>query len=1110
MEFTDAKNENPFPGLRPFETNEYHLFFGREGQSDELLERLQRTRFLAVVGTSGSGKSSLIRAGLLPALYGGLMAKAGSAWRVALFRPGSDPIGNLARELGKEAAIGASGQNAEVQTTIIETTLRRSTLGLVDAVRQARLDAHENLLVVADQFEELFRFKETARESGTEDDAAAFVKLLLEAPAQRDVPIYVVLTMRSDFLGDCAQFWGLPEAINTGQYLIPRMTRDERHAAITGPVAVGGGEITVPLVNRLLNDMGDNPDHLPTLQHALMRTWDYWTAHRRNGEPVGLPHYEAIGGMSEALSLHADEAFNELNERQQLIAERMFKALTEKGADNREIRRPTSLREICEIAGATEAEVIAVIDVFRHEGRSFLVPPAGTELDAGSVTDISHESLIRNWDRLQKWVSEEAQSARTYRRLAEAAVLHREGKEGLLNDPALQIALDWREQSNPNAAWGQRYHPEFETAIAYLEKSRTHRDTQIEVERERERRELEQARTFAAEQAKSARRFRRLTWALAALLLLSVGTAVFAFAQRAQAQANEERAIESERVAHVEKLKADAFAANYYETAEKEKVAKEEAERQRAEAEKSKNEAQAAQLDAQKKASIAEQERSKAEGEKKRADEQAAIAKRNAEAARLAEREANRRAQALEANALFRNAAVLSQRGEFSKAAKMLREVIKSMEDKAVNDLEGVADTYVQLGNLHFGLNGDFKEAVENFNRAASLYLRVNAPDKAANAHAATGAQLSRFADERDKYVKYEATHQDFKALLGDCRRRERVNNLSYQPTRLCSIPSVVWWSPDEVREAAREQYLSAYTGYERAGDREGMADMAIKIAEAYLENPGDDYEGAGDMAAHYYEKLLTFFPNDADSARVLVRLARIRHELGAEGPVVRGYTDRILDLYRDSLPDARALTELGEVLLDTNQTKRAFEFYETALAGYRRASDPALEARTLYQIGVAHGRVPMVWPKVTAVFAQAVERYRRDAGSGDRQDLPGEFFEPLFDIGSFAENTENGALAQSAYETALAYGKREENTGLQARAYVALGFLNQSLARYEAARTYYEQALTGYQRMRALAVESNDKTRLPTLDAQEGEVKRAIALIDAEAARRSSAAPTS
>ena len=224
---------NPFPGLRPFDSHEAHLFFCRHGQSDELLRRLDENRFVAVVGTSGSGKSSLVRAGLLPSLYGGLLRPAGSAWRVAVFRPGADPIGNLGRALSAPGILPREDDEDPQTVTLTEAVLRRGALGLAQTVVEARLPAGENLLVVVDQFEEIFRFRRTSEHR---DDAAAFVKLLIEATRQHQVPIYVILTMRSDYLGDCAQFRDLPEAINRGQYLIPRMTRDERRMAITGPV----------------------------------------------------------------------------------------------------------------------------------------------------------------------------------------------------------------------------------------------------------------------------------------------------------------------------------------------------------------------------------------------------------------------------------------------------------------------------------------------------------------------------------------------------------------------------------------------------------------------------------------------------------------------------------------------------------------------------------------------------------------------------------------------------------------------------------------------------------------------------------------------------------
>jgi energy-coupling factor transporter ATP-binding protein EcfA2 len=494
-------HNNPFPGLRPFHEDEAHLFFGRESQVDAMVDKLAATRFLAVVGTSGSGKSSLVNCGLRPALFGGLLARAGSAWRVAQFRPGSDPLREMARTLAQDGLLFndlESGAGLSL-TDIVDTTLHMSKLGLVDIVEQARLAQGTNLLLVVDQFEELFRYRQLGTNGDDKDkhaniseQATAFVNLLLEAATQTAVPIYVVLTMRSDFLGDCAQFPGLAEAINTGQYLVPRMSRDERRAAIKGPVTVAGGEISPLLLTRLINDVGDNPDQLSILQHALNRTWAYWQ-HQGSGDgPLALAHYEAIGSMTHALDQHAQKVYAELGcERQQTICEKIFKALTDKATDPRGIRRPTPMSTLCALADATPAEVTEVIDVFRQPSRSFLMPPAGFALLEDTMIDISHESLMRVWQRLNTWADEEAQAAQGYRRLAETAVLHAIGKAGLWRDPELQLVLDWRDQSQPNEAWAARYHPSFTKAIGFLEMSCDARNTEQEERDQRQRLRLE-------------------------------------------------------------------------------------------------------------------------------------------------------------------------------------------------------------------------------------------------------------------------------------------------------------------------------------------------------------------------------------------------------------------------------------------------------------------------------------------------------------------------------------------------------------------------------------------------------------------------------------------
>lgn len=464
---------NPFPGLRAFEATDSHLFFGRETATDELLKKLRNNRFITVIGTSGSGKSSLVKAGMLPDLHGGYMVSAGSNWRIAVLRPGNSPIHALATALIKAGVSSTADQEVSMQVAISETVLRRGVKGLIEVVKQARMQADSNLLIVVDQFEELFRFIHSSAGAESKEEAAAFVKLLLEASAQVELPIYVILTMRSEYLGDCTQFRDLPEAINKGQYLIPRMPRDQKRRAITGPVAVGGAKISPRLVQRLLNDVGDNPDQLPIMQHAMMRSWEYWEKEDNLNEEIDLPHYNATGGMHEALSRHADEAFNELTDKKtKHIAEFIFKRLTGQGADNREIRFPTTLNELSSVCNTNEATIVKVLDIFRQEGRSFLMPPSSIPLKLDTLIDISHESLIRIWKRLRQWVDEEAQSSTIYRRLSETAVLFNNEQAGLWRDPDLQIALDWRKKNQPNEIWAQRYDSHFSEAMSFVKKSK--------------------------------------------------------------------------------------------------------------------------------------------------------------------------------------------------------------------------------------------------------------------------------------------------------------------------------------------------------------------------------------------------------------------------------------------------------------------------------------------------------------------------------------------------------------------------------------------------------------------------------------------------------------
>ena len=191
---------NPFPGLRPFREDEEHLFFGRETRIDAMVKKLADTRFLAVVGPSGSGKSSLVRCGLLPALRRGLTGRAG-AWRIVPLRPGPDPIWNMAGALAHDSLLLRENVAGQSPREFIDATLRQGKLGLIDVYEQTQVDKDVNLLVVVEQFEELFRFRQLGvgqQENvyGVSEKATAFVNLLLEVKEQATCPIFIVLTMR--------------------------------------------------------------------------------------------------------------------------------------------------------------------------------------------------------------------------------------------------------------------------------------------------------------------------------------------------------------------------------------------------------------------------------------------------------------------------------------------------------------------------------------------------------------------------------------------------------------------------------------------------------------------------------------------------------------------------------------------------------------------------------------------------------------------------------------------------------------------------------------------------------------------------------------------------
>jgi uncharacterized RDD family membrane protein YckC len=307
---------------------------------------------------------------------------------------------------------------------------------------------------------------------------------------------------------------------------------------VEGPILAAGAAISPVLLNELVNGVGDNPDQLSILQHALNRTWRRWQHEGRCEGPIALEHYEAIGTMARALDLHAEKAFGELVPpplkpiydkvlkaftdggadpgsirrlvlsadlrqvvpeategevrdllkvgRLQLICERVFKALTDRGTDPRGIRRPVRFADLCQIVGASDAEVLEVLEIFRKPSRSFLMPDHAVKVGPEDVIDISHESLMRLWTQLNKWADDEVKAARDYRRLSDRAAEYNTGSVGLLQDPDLKSALDFEKRQQPTAAWATLYGGGFAETYSFLRISELKRD-EMRADREVER-----------------------------------------------------------------------------------------------------------------------------------------------------------------------------------------------------------------------------------------------------------------------------------------------------------------------------------------------------------------------------------------------------------------------------------------------------------------------------------------------------------------------------------------------------------------------------------------------------------------------------------------------
>ena len=454
---------DPYPGLRPFEKHEWAVFFGRERMTDAVIERLVRRQFIFVHGDSGCGKSSLIKAGVFARLEQE-NARGGVSWRTCEMQPRVAPLDALATALASLA-----GTRDRSHVLDIRRALNFGADAPAHVARLVRRGDLDHVCLLLDQFEELFAFVRR----GGRDEASLFVQFLVSLVKSPPPGLYAVATMRSEFLGACAQFPGLAEAVNDVQYLLPRMAPLDLLRAIREPAPAYRGTVCKALAQRLIADAGGTQDQLPLIQHGLLVLYKRKVRPVIGGETpkwrLELEDYTSDPArLADMLSGHADQVARKADPDGRIV-ETVFRALTEINADGQAIRRPQSFGALLAITGVAAPVLQDVLRAFRAEGASFLRPYATVaEGDGASVArdlldtdvvDISHEALIRSWRRIADptngWLAREFQDGLIWKSLLVQAASFEENESNVLSRATVLERQRWL--AAHTAAWAERY-----------------------------------------------------------------------------------------------------------------------------------------------------------------------------------------------------------------------------------------------------------------------------------------------------------------------------------------------------------------------------------------------------------------------------------------------------------------------------------------------------------------------------------------------------------------------------------------------------------------------------------------------------------------------------
>jgi WD40 repeat protein len=511
----------PYRGLLHFREEDAPFFFGREAAIDKLIDVVRRQPFVAVVGASGSGKSSVVRAGLVPRLR----SDRRTAWETVILVPTDRPLKALATALVPllEPTMGEVDRLAEAAK--LAEHLRSGTISLYDIVERVldKQSGTDRVLIIVDQFEELYTL-------GSDEDARRrFLDELLAASSRTGSKANVALTLRGDFVGRAFAYRQLSDRLQDAQINLGPMTREELECAICKPAEKIQLEFEPRLVRRILNDVGDEPGNLPLLEFVLKELWD-----KRHGHVLLSETYDAIGGLHGAVATKADELLQSLSSAEQIVLQRVFLRIVRPSESGLDTRRRAAFTEL----PPEGAELVLKL----ANERLLVTNQSGSDLER--TVEVAHEALISNWSTLRAWVNEDREFLLWRDRLGTLLTeweRAQESDEALLRGPLLIEAQKWFDQRTQDLSDQER---------KFISASRELRERLAREEMERHERELEAVQKLARteseradDQTRAAARLRWLAVTMVVIFCAAVIAAIFAFYSAVESHRSAQQAL---------------------------------------------------------------------------------------------------------------------------------------------------------------------------------------------------------------------------------------------------------------------------------------------------------------------------------------------------------------------------------------------------------------------------------------------------------------------------------------------------------------------------------------------------------------------------------------